>query len=371
MNRKALEEGNPSLEALSLVLYSYGFSLLTDCFGPIPYTQALSAELGANKPVYDTQETVYLALLDTLTKANQLLDGVNRIDIQQGYDVLYNGDARRWQKFCNALRLRLMMRISGKIDISLSVKELIDNAKAPLPAGNEDNALFSYSASSTRTWHPLYDVLSAEASDGGWRISKTLADQMIASADPRLTVFAQRTAAGEYAGLPNGAGSGSGQIDDYSRINYRWGQKDRKGILMTFSEVRFLMAEAAARSLIPGDARTWYEEAVQASFAELGLTAEEFSAFIGSPQGRYTNLERIGVQKWVSLFGRGLEAWTEYRRTGVPALQPAAYGLVDQVPSRFLYPLSEEQTNRDNLTQASGWLTKGDQLTSVLWWMNR
>jgi len=109
---------------------------------------------------------------------------------------------------------------------------------------------------------------------------------------------------------------------------------------------------------------------VRANFEELGLTEQQYATFIDSPQGRYTNQERIALQKWVSLFGRGLEGWTEYRRTGQPMLQPAAYAFVNVVPQRFLYPLSEEQTNKESLQQAGELLPNGDQLTSKLWWMN-
>jgi hypothetical protein len=370
MNRKAIEEGNPSLQAVSLVMYSYGFALLADCYGPVPFSEALSAEAGINKPGYDTQETVYLALLDSLEKASDLLSGLSRITVRSGYDVLFNGDAVKWHKFANALRLRIMMRISSRIDVSGRLQQLVSDPATPLPGSNADNVRFAYSAASTRTWHPLYDVLSAEASDGGYRLSKTLVDHLLATADPRIEVYGLPNGSGTYEGLSSGSGASAGQIDAYSRVNPRYGQKNRPGIFISYPEVCFLLAEAAARNLISGEAATYYEEAVRANFEELGLTEQQYATFIDSPQGRYTNQERIALQKWVSLFGRGLEGWTEYRRTGQPVLQPAAYAFVNVVPQRFLYPLSEEQTNKESLQQAGELLPNGDQLTSKLWWMN-
>jgi len=368
MNKRAIAEGNSSLQAVSLILYSYGFALLADCYGPIPYSQALAAEDAINKPEYDTQETVYLALLDTLKKANEILNGLDRITVKSGYDVMFNGNSRQWQKFGNALRLRIMMRISSQLDISNELKKLVGEPGNPLPESNNDNAVFKYSANSVRTWHPLYDVLSSDASDGGYRIGKALADQLLTSLDPRIKVYALETSQGGYAGLSNGTGSGSGQIDDFSRINPRYGKKDRPGVFISYPEVLFLLAEAANRNLIPGEAGVFYENAIRANFEELGLTTEEFSAFIASSYGRYTNLERIAVQKWVALFGRGIEAWTEYRRTGWPTLQPAAFAQISNIPYRFLYPLTEEQTNKENMLKASQTLSSGDLLTSKLWW---
>ena len=370
MNRKAIQEGNMTLRAVSLVMYCYGFALLADCYGPVPFSQALAAEEGINKPEYDTQEQVYLALLDSLATASHLLTGVDRISIRSGYDVMFNGDGVKWLKFANALRLRILMRISATMEVSVLLSELIADPDLPLPQSNSDDAKFLYSAASVRTWHPLYDVLSAEASDGGFRLSKTLTDHLLSTNDPRLPVYGVQNSSGDFAGLPTGSGATAGQIDQYSRVNPRYGQKERPGVFISYSEVMFLLAEAAARNLIDGDPEIWYNEAIRANFMALDLSDDQFNAFIESPQGRYTNLERIAQQKWVSLFGRGLEGWTEYRRTQLPQLTPAAFALVDVIPHRFLYPLSEEQTNQDNLAKAILMLANGDALNSAMWWMN-
>lgn len=370
MNRKAAEGKNPSLRAVSAILYSYGFAMLADCYGMVPFTEALAAEYNVNKPGYDTQETIYAALLDSLKTASTLLRGMKQIDVKSGYDVLCNGDATRWLKFANGLRIRILIRISGKTDVSGQLQDLLSDPENLLPAGNLDNIAYVYPGTSPQNYHPLYDVLSAQASDGGYRLSKTLADQLIAASDPRLPVYALKNASGAYKGLLSGLGASAGQIDDYSKINPNYGRKDRPGIFISYSEIQFLLAEAAGRGLINGDTKTLYENAIQANFTDLGLSSEEFATFISSPAGHYTSLERILTQKWVSLFGRGLEGWTEYRRTGYPVLVPAAYAFVNVVPQRFLYPLSEEQTNHENLQKAAGELVNGDALNSRLWWMN-
>ncbi|MFA6481588.1 MAG: SusD/RagB family nutrient-binding outer membrane lipoprotein [Bacteroidales bacterium] len=369
MNRKAATEGNQSLRAVSLILYSYGFTLLTDCYGMIPFSQALSAEEGLNKPQYDSQETVYRALLDSLATANHLLKGMTRITVKTGYDVLCNGEALKWQKFANALRVRMLVRISNKTDVSAQLQQLVNDPDSPLPASNLDNISFIYPGTTPRNYHPLFDVLSTEASDGGYRLSKTLTDHLIASGDPRIAVYALKNSAGNYAGLPSGLGASAGQIDEYSRVNPRYGQKDRAGIFISYSELQFLLAEAVNRSLITGDAKSFYENAIRANFSDLGIAAEEFNTFISSVAGRYTNLERILTQKWVSMFGRGIEGWTEFRRTGQPSLVPAAYAFVNVVPQRFLYPLTEEQTNKENMVRAIEQLPNGDALNSSVWWM--
>ncbi len=58
-------------------------------------------------------------------------------------------------------------------------------------------------------------------------------------------------------------------------------------------------------------------------------------------------------QKWIALHGQGLEAWTEYRRTGIPALKaPASNANNDVIPTLLAYPGSEESLNFTNFTEA-------------------
>lgn len=370
MNRQTTLEGNPTLHAASIILMSYTFAMLTDVYGPVPYTQALSAMDGINKPIFDDQELIYKALLDSLKVANTLLNGVTKMDVEPEYDVLCHGDASKWQKFANSLRLRILMRISAKVDVSSELRNLLSDNNSPILENISDNISFKYPGISPQNYFPLFDVLSEDASDGGYRISKTLADHLVQTQDPRLEVYALQNKKGEFAGLPNGQGATAGQIDDYSRVNTRYGQKNRAGIFISYSEVLFLLAEAADRNLITGDAEQYYNKAIKTNFEELGLTDQDYNTFISSSQAKFTDLDRILTQKWVSLFGRGLEAWTEYRRTGIPDLVPAAYAFVNVVPCRFLYPLTEEQTNNESLQKAITTLQKGDALDSKVWWMN-
>ncbi|XBA03157.1 SusD/RagB family nutrient-binding outer membrane lipoprotein [Fibrella sp. ES10-3-2-2] len=58
-------------------------------------------------------------------------------------------------------------------------------------------------------------------------------------------------------------------------------------------------------------------------------------------------------QKWIALFGQGVEAWTEFRRTGIPALTPPALNTnLNVIPTRLPYPGSEESLNRVNFNEA-------------------
>ena len=117
MNALAGKKNNNSMRAVSSIMYCYGFAMLTDVYGPVPFTQALKAEQSINKPEYDSQQDIYTALLDSLESANDLLTGITTLDINSEYDVVFSGDAMKWKKFCNGLRLRMLMRMSMINDV--------------------------------------------------------------------------------------------------------------------------------------------------------------------------------------------------------------------------------------------------------------
>jgi hypothetical protein len=137
-------------------------------------------------------------------------------------------------------------------------------------------------------------------------------------------------------------------------------------ILMTYAEVQFILAEAALRGWIAGDAKAYYEAGVQASFEQWGVAmpADYFSA----TQPYDGTLDRIIEQKWFALFFQGLEAWYDYRRTGLPELLPGPANVNgDRVPRRFLYPSTEQSLNADNYQAAVDRLG-GDNINISAWW---
>jgi hypothetical protein len=96
------------------------------------------------KPKYDSQEEIYTQLLLNLDKANALIDTSKKV---QG-DLLFAGDMMKWKKFCNSLHIRLLMRISNKVNVSTKLTEIITKPAAyPLFQSNADNANYVYSGS--------------------------------------------------------------------------------------------------------------------------------------------------------------------------------------------------------------------------------
>jgi len=59
-------------------------------------------------------------------------------------------------------------------------------------------------------------------------------------------------------------------------------------------------------------------------------------------------LEEIITEKYIANF-INIEPYNDFRRTGYPDLQPVADGVIDNIPYRLTYPVSEYQTNGSNV----------------------
>ena len=357
-----------------------------DVSGPwnsdIPYTQAVKASEGIVLPSYDTQESIYTTMLEDLKKANTLLGSTNEtID----GDILYSGNIIKWKKFANSLSLRLLMRISAKKNVQSQFSEIVNNpSQFPIFENNSDNAAITYLAAFPNQFP---QATNRVGSFKEFTLSKTLADSLNAYQDPRINVFGRPTEESAsttpiYAGLPNG-------LSDVDALNYGnngraisyvgtlWfeecitarGIKIAKGVMMTYPELQFILAEASQKGLISGTALTFYENGVKASFdyfdtkmPDTYLTQSGVSLSSGNP------LVKIATQKWISLFYHGMESWADWRRSGLPELKPGQSNLNgDRIPSRFLYPLSEQALNSANLSAAVS-RQGADDINTKVWW---
>jgi hypothetical protein len=139
---------------------------------------------------------------------------------------------------------------------------------------------------------------------------------------------------------------------------------------MTYAELQFLLAEAAEKGLIGGSAETFYTNGINASYSFYSLTPA--ANYFTNPRVAYTGsqvekLEKIGNQKWVSLYYQGLEAWFDWRRTGFPVIQPSVDNQNDdRIPVRFIYPIVEQALNGVNRNAAVA--RQGDDNINTKMW---
>ncbi len=364
---------NPLYEGIGLGMRAFVFSQLTDVWGAIPYTEAISGTVpGAAiySPAYDDQETVYAGLIEDLKVANEKIDG--SITSIPG-DIMFNGNAMRWKKLFNSLRFKLLNRQAEKVASSAAVMQAMidDPATFPMISSNAEMGAFVYGVFPTQ--NPWHDILIRQGRTD-WNISSTLVDKLKSYNDTRLSVFAVpgEDANGEILGHANGLpGSIAVAYVGYSAtVNPTvFASEKSPAILMSYAELMLTKAEAAFDGDITGDALTFYEEGIKASFAQYGLTVPpDYISNLGA-----ISRENILTQKWIALFGQGVEAWTELRRTGypvMPAADPQALFQNDGVlPSRLVYPSTEYSLNGAKVSAATQLNGGPDDMKTKLWWV--
>jgi hypothetical protein len=379
MEQLAIELNNSNYEAIALILKSWIFSILTDVFNDVPYTEAGMAIANDNfTPVYDTQKTIYEGILADLKAANEMLDP--SLGLSFGGDILFNGDVNRWKKFANSLRLRLLMRVSNKPEMNAAaeIQEMVENPTAfPLFQSNQDHAVYQYQGSLPNVFPHSTE---REFDFNNYVGSEFMIETLKSLNDPRLPIFFEPTknsiTAGnpQYIGLPSGIPAGesfefNGGRDGQSLINNAnfLNNARQKGIIMAYSEVQFILAEAALRGMIDGDPKTYYDKGVKASLDYWG--AEMPEGYLNTGEAAWDGtLENLITQKYISLFWTGFEAWFDYRRTGFPAIVPGPANVNDgKVPVRLIYPTIEQSLNPENYTTAAARIG-GDNINSKGWW---
>lgn len=395
----AEEKSLKNYQGVALVLKSFLFQNMTDIYGDIPYSEAGKAKSdGVNYPKYDTQEEIYNGILSDLELANSLLSTNNE---PVTGDILYNGDILKWKKFANSLRLRCLIRISGRKDPSAAMQQIVgDPATYPIFESNDDQAALQYLDQLGNEYPRFRSAVGQFVTST--HASKTMVDILQGMSDPRLYVFClptESTAGGaspEYVGVPNGiAGEDqyNGGAANQSNAGLIWAPYDYdpelaspnavQSVLMTYSELQLILAEAAEKDFITGDAEAFYLEGIQAQFDYYASripdnftfpTASDVQpdptyftqgdvAYSGTQEEK---LDKIALQKWLTLFNNGFEGWSEWRRTGVPNIVagPASLGFV---PVRHLYPLTEQGLNKANYDAAVA-RQGADNTQTKVWW---
>ncbi|WKN30604.1 SusD/RagB family nutrient-binding outer membrane lipoprotein [Porifericola rhodea] len=365
------ESPNANFEGIGLGMKAWIFSLLTDVWGAIPYTEAVSgtSEAAIYSPSYDSQEVVYAGIIEDLRIANEKLDP-NGPPVAG--DILFDGDIMMWKKFFNSTRFKLLNRQAHKVASSGAEmqKMLDDPATYPMMESNEDIAQLVYGAVPTN--NPWHDVLVNQGRSD-WNINSVLVNKLKSLGDPRLELYAvPGSQVDEISGHPSGLPGeiATTYLGQSATINTDvFAQSTSPAVLMSYAELLFVQAEAAADGDISADPQALYEAGIEAAFAQYGLSVPDgYMSMVGT-----ATKENIMTQKWIALFGQGIEAWTEYRRTGyplMPAADPRAQFHNDGVlPTRLVYPSTEYSLNEANVEAGAALNGGADDMKTSLWWV--
>lgn len=377
---KTLIKAKPSLYpdvdqnklAIIEIMEVYTYSLLVNTFGNVPYAGASGSGLKSEAlnpdnlvPQYDDAAAIYDDLFTRLDKAiSQLKTGADSFG---SADLIYKGNVASWLKFANSLKLRMAMTLA---DVNSTKAKSI--AEAAVTAGvfkaNSDNAALVY-LSTTPNTNPIWVGL-IQSSREDYVASNTMMDMLKASNDPRITLYYTKDNAGGYSG---GIYGRSNAYITYSKAGAAMTATTTPGVLLSYDEIAFYLAEAAARGYsVGGTAESFYNAGITASILYWGGTAAAATTYLTEPTVAFatatgsTPLQKIARQKYLALFNRGLEAWTEYRRFDYPTFNKPPIPQGD-FPVRYTYPNSEQNANINNYAAAAAAIG-GDKLTTKVFW---
>ncbi|MDD5150488.1 MAG: SusD/RagB family nutrient-binding outer membrane lipoprotein [Flavobacterium sp.] len=352
---------------ISQLLQAYTFSVLTDVFGDIPFTQSL---LGSSNitPAYDTQESIYTALLALIDK------GINNVKLNAGKkptndDVIYGGNIIKWEKFGNSLKLRLYNHLSKK-NPTQALAFL--NTNPSLILSNTDNAKVNFVDNAANA-NPIYqfDVLSGRKDNA---VCSTIVNKMKSLNDPRVPVYFNPVAnnsagqAGKYLGnIPGGDTDDSGE-NLFSRVGSAYASVDSPVMFISAAEVNFIKSEIYFRANDLINSKASYENAITLDFSSIGVIG--INTYLLDSQVAFDNtLSRIMEQKWITMFQSSYESFVDWRRTGFPVLTPPITNRTNSViPRRLSYPQIEINVNNKSLSDGPGIPIPYQTLKTRVWW---
>ena len=393
---------------------------VTDTYGPIPYSKMGGPQLATE---YDAVQDVYHHMICDLNNSIEILisyakESRNRVTSMAEFDLVYHGDFSKWIKLANSLKLRMAVRI-GLADTEEDVMVMISAIESDVILKNDDNAFLPANdnpyCKSAFDWKDLTVNATLSAYMNGWD-------------DPRCPVYMTMTSDRTYRGVRMGIenidkDTYSGAL--YSKPNFK---NNSPLLVYCAAETYFLLAEAALRGWITGDAGELYEQGIRTSMEQHGVAIGNYLSVTTNPEyyndpnntllsfdlsssmagGDLTvswakattgdaKLEAIITQKWIANYPSGFEAWSDFRRTNYPRLMPSAanlssastggwvnnpYWTIDpnstepsvaiRMARRLPYPVSEYNVNQEHVQNAVYHLLGGrDEFSTNLWWAQR
>ena len=416
---------------IARIMFSYGMHRMTDLYGDIPYSQAVQPDL-YSYPEYDTQQSIYMDLLNTLNEAQAALNGAPDATMGSA-DNFYQGDAAKWRKFANSLMLRIAMRMS-KVDPSTAQQWVQTAVSNGVFESNDDNCMLMHAGGvTTDDSSEPYAKIYAHEDRGNFFLNAFFVDMLKNSNDPRLamigtvcedpTISVQEGSNFQYGdsnpaiqqGLPDGVSDSESspwyigrfypeyvenlpagtQFSEYYRSHYstinRYTYSDPTAptFVCTYAQTQLLLAEAAVRGWVSGSAQSYYENGVRAAMQQFSqfpnatalcntyLTQEAIDQYLTeNPFDAANALEQINTQYYINCFCDEYETFANWRRSGYPELTPTYFpeqplGTSDTdgtIPRRFRYPSKESQDNAENYNAAVSRMAGGDHFDSRVWW---
>ena len=377
--RQATANNSPHFRGVAKLLKAYTYQHMVDAFGNVPFSEAQQTSANTS-PKYDDGAAIYTSLLTMIDEGIADINQTTSAASPGTTSVIYAGTwaTRRanWVRFGNTLKLRLLIHYS-KLNPTLmvsSITALVNSSGVSFMAANADNFEM-----------PFFNVTDRQNSIHQFEIrrpnhlfaGKFLVDAMNSKLDPRRPSYfvpfpansglyvggvagvpasqnfsrmhTYLRGAVTVAGTPIATGSQAGSynaLPTAGGIGYDGTAPSR---MLTFAEYNFIRAEAALAGA-PGSAQTFFQAGITASMQAAGVSAGDITIYLtvnGTLTGSNANmLSQIIAEKYIANYGVIQECWTDWRRTGYPAISMVPNAVTTAIPRILPYPQSEADANQ-------------------------
>jgi hypothetical protein len=384
--KNATANGSPHYSGVAKILKAYEYQLAVDIWGNVPFTDALMLDQNT-QPAYDDAAAIYTNLIKLLDEAITEINAPASVLSPGTNSVIYPGafatTKKQWEKFANTLKLRIFLHYS-KADPAFMTQQIntLVASNAIFMEGNEDSFQMAFLDEANRR-NPIH---AYEISRANYLFAAgNLVDIMNTKEDPRRASYF--TAFPYGSSTYKGVKSGDPGTVNYSRMHtYLRGAVSgtptpnaEGGIqataltytgsapirMLTYAEYCFIRAEAAVRGA-NGVAQEWFAKGITASMKSAGVTDAAIATYLGVhgtlAGATEAMVKQVIEEKYVALYGVAVEPWTDYRRTGYPALTVPSNAMETAVPRSLYYPQSEVDTNPVNLPTQ-----KTNQQVRIFW----
>jgi len=283
--------------------------------------------------------------------------------------VIHGGDAAAWKRTAYTLKARFLNQLS-KRTAQYSAANILAAVANGYRSNADDAGLQAYQGGRSPWNQVAYN--NTQLLLNGW-LSQQFVDALDGTTfgyiDPRLKRITDTTKFGDYRGTPNGAGrvgTGTSQEESYLSLNGYYSKAGAPVWIATYSELKFIEAEAAFRSNDKNRAYNAYREGIKANIMKVGGTPADTTAYLSNPAvsvgAANLTLADIFREKYVAMF-LNPEAWVDARRFDYQYKDftlPVNASLNTYI-RRAAYPVIETSRNRKNVPAVGS-------LTERLWW---
>ena len=379
---------NPNKDNYNIarIVRVYIMQRVSDMHGDIPYSEAGQPALYAY-PKYDKQQDIYEDMLNVLQDAYATLgSGTASLGKQ---DIWYNGDIAKWKKFANSLMLRVAMRLS-KVDPAKAKEWAARAYSNGVITDNADDCYLIHGGAvfTNDSCEPYAKIISHEDQDVPY-IHETFYNILKGYNDPRIplimAIYPEEDARNgsemkkDYMasaamvsncapelqkGLPgfmsmNNKANSKWSIQFFypeytdeiltqpsSANYYKWthsrpnhftyGDAEAPTWVVTAAQTNLLLAEAAYRGWIGGNAEQFYNDGVRCAMKQFNtypssgaktlcgtyLTDEAIAKYLEGPAKYDASkaLELINTQYYITCFCDEYETFANLRRSAYPQI---------------------------------------------------